>query len=303
MDTPSPSPAPGKKSPPVHKPPPEEKHAPTLEPVKKPPVATVVALEPVTTVTVPPVVTTTTGTTPAPLTAGPPPAPLPTPKMSGATITALVLGALIFLAAGVIATLAGVKSFDTIEKPLAASLEKGGQDPISAMLEKAPSADNGHLILYHRILEAQVYHRALADRHAVLLASMALSFGLMALGYGLFVQGIEGAVTLNASRGGDTAPDGLRLAFSTQTPGAFCFLLGAILCVVNATRSFEIKLSDLKFTAPGGAAATAPSQPSPPPTAEDAGPPERASKDLVKALNTLGRKKGKDATTTPEPAK
>ena len=192
---------------------------------------------------------TVSDTQPPPAPTQPPPAPTqppPAPTQPGTSkfaVCSLVAGLAIFVACGFLAYHAGKASFALIQRPLV-DPQNPASVPVTTILENASGVSGAGLVIYNRVLEAAVYHPALAGKYAIVLCTLALSFGLLALGYGLFVLGVEGTVSLEAKRqANDQTGSTIGLAFSTQVPGAFCFLLGAILAIVAVSRSATLQLS------------------------------------------------------------
>jgi hypothetical protein len=90
-----------------------------------------------------------------------------------------------------------------------------------------------------RLLEVQFYQNIVTSRQLVVIIGMSTGFGMMAIGFALFVLGIESAYSLS----GETGPSA-KLALSSSSPGLVCFLLSTIIIVMAMTRSMEASLGE-----------------------------------------------------------
>lgn len=78
---------------------------------------------------------------------------------------------------------------------------------------------------------------AVTSRQLLLVIGMSTGFGMMAIGFALFVLGIDSVYNVNAGTGPSAT-----LSLSASSPGLLCFVLAAIIMIVAMTRSMTIEV-------------------------------------------------------------
>jgi hypothetical protein len=124
-----------------------------------------------------------------------------------------------------------------IGRPLLA-LHDGQPSAIAEALKQAPLAHPNAMFLLHRVVEAELYHRLIANKQMLLTVGMAMSFGMMAVGFALFVLGVQSAYSISGSAGPST-----QAAITAASPGLLCFLLAAAIAIIALTRETNVGLS------------------------------------------------------------
>lgn len=102
------------------------------------------------------------------------------------------------------------------------------------VLQQALTANWEKLVFLDRVIENDVNHRNIANKQTTVMASMAISFALIALGFSLFVMGIEAAYEISV-----TSPT-YSLVLQACSPGLLCFLLAAAVVCVGLTRKADV---------------------------------------------------------------
>ena len=121
----------------------------------------------------------------------------------------------------------------------------GFQEPDIANIEKL--YDKGHAdkisdqyFLAH-LVNVQAHLKGISNRHAMGALAIASGLALFAIGFALFILGVDGAFSVQARRGPSTA-----LAVSGTAPGLLCFVAATILVGVGATRPHGLEIGDFK---------------------------------------------------------
>jgi hypothetical protein len=97
-----------------------------------------------------------------------------------------------------------------------------------------PTADANELIVLDRIVQSDVNHRNLANKQIAVTVAMAASFCLVAIGFALFVMGVEAAYAISGS-----SPTG-GLVIQATSPGLLCFILAAVVVCFALARHSEV---------------------------------------------------------------
>ena len=115
-----------------------------------------------------------------------------------------------------------------------------------AATHAAPVSAAEALPLAVRLHEANVdaVWRAATYQHAVTTVGLAFSFGLLAVGFALFVMGIESAFSVK----GEYQELGT-LALKATSPGVLCFILAALLIAITLLRPHALSVPDLVLPA------------------------------------------------------
>jgi hypothetical protein len=108
---------------------------------------------------------------------------------------------------------------------------------------QAPTATWEKLIFLDRIVENDLNHRNVANKQTAVIVAMASSFSLVAIGFALFVMGVEAAYTISG-----TSPTTGNLVIQATSPGLACFVLAAIVTCVAITRQTEVSFSPMELS-------------------------------------------------------
>lgn len=109
------------------------------------------------------------------------------------------------------------------------------------VLNQARTATWEKLIFLDRIVEYDVNHRNIANKQTIVIVAMAASFSFVAIGFALFVMGVEAAYTISGNSPKES------LVIQATSPGLVCFLLAAIVVCVAITRRTEVLFSPVEF--------------------------------------------------------
>ena len=136
-------------------------------------------------------------------------------------------------------------SQSSLREPIT-GMDRAQGESITPLLERGKDAKENEYFLLHRALAAIVYHRLMVDRQTVVIVSMSLAFGLMAVGFCLYVLGVESASAFQGQQGGgdidkDTA---FKVALTAQSPGVICFFLATVLAIFGITRPAQMSLGE-----------------------------------------------------------
>jgi hypothetical protein len=108
-------------------------------------------------------------------------------------------------------------------------------------LDLAATADRDKLAFLNRVVENDVNHRNVANKHTTVIVAMAASFSLVALGFALFVMGVDAAYNISSEN-----PTG-RIVIEATSPGLVCFILAALVICFAITRRTEVKFAPMVF--------------------------------------------------------
>jgi len=109
-------------------------------------------------------------------------------------------------------------------------------------LKQAATADANKLLFLNKVIENDVNHRNIANKQTAVIVAMAASFSLIAIGFALFVMGVEAAYTISGKNA--TAS----LVVGASSPGLLCFLLAAVVIGVAITRQTSVTFAPLDLT-------------------------------------------------------
>lgn len=90
-----------------------------------------------------------------------------------------------------------------------------------------------------RMLEIKFYEEVVKGRQLVLIVGMSTGFGMMAIGFALFVLGITSGYGITGETGSS-----VNLALTSSSPGLLCFLLSTAIMIVAMTRPMSANLED-----------------------------------------------------------
>ena len=108
----------------------------------------------------------------------------------------------------------------------------------SMAIKLAPDANADKLVFLDRLIESDVDHRTVANKQTVVIVALAASFSLIAIGFALFVMGVEAAYTISGSN-----PTG-RLVIQASSPGLVCFILATLTICFAITQRSDVRFSD-----------------------------------------------------------
>lgn len=171
----------------------------------------------------------------------PPAAPSAVDVLSHSMPHRLVVGGLlVFFLNMLLARAIAIHSNQSINRPYYDSTPSSFSAAAEA-LRQAPDASPNTMFLLHRIIEAELHHGLVANKQTLLVVGMAVCFGLMSIGFALYIMGIKGAFSFSVSSGGNASPTPALTLVGTA-PGLLCFLLAAVVAVVALTRTFQAHL-------------------------------------------------------------
>jgi hypothetical protein len=110
----------------------------------------------------------------------------------------------------------------------------------SEALKLTAAADPDKLIILDRIVQSDVNHRNITNKQTAVMVAMGASFCLIAIGFALFVMGVEAAYAIS----GDSPTTG-RLVIQATSPGLLCFILAAVVVCFALTRHSEVTFPPL----------------------------------------------------------
>ena len=117
-----------------------------------------------------------------------------------------------------------------IQRPLATDTE-GGSATVRG-LKLISDANANVIITVNHLIDAQVLYKVALNKHNMIIVAMATSFGLVAVGFALFVMGIEGAFEFQSNAG-----EVGRVILKATSPGLLCFLLAAAIMFYALNRA------------------------------------------------------------------
>lgn len=175
----------------------------------------------------------------------------PTPAKSGveqhkafgdqsATVLATI-GILIFALNMFAAWLMAYSSWEFVAQSLNATEESAVGKAIRAVGRS--NVDPNVAAFMVRIVESDVHLKSIANKQTIMMVAVAAGFGLLALGFSLFVMGMRGAMHL---AGGNEQLGQVMLR--STSPGLVCFLLGAALIAFALSREATISFGPIPFT-------------------------------------------------------
>jgi hypothetical protein len=102
-------------------------------------------------------------------------------------------------------------------------------------------ATSDQLIVLNKLVEADVNHRLIANKQALIIAAMAASFSLVAVGFALFVMGVEAAYTISGKN-----PTG-SIVFQASSPGLICFLFAALIICFSVGQRMSVDFGNIRL--------------------------------------------------------
>jgi hypothetical protein len=118
----------------------------------------------------------------------------------------------------------------------------GASSATSEALKLAAAANPDRLIFLDRIVENDVNHRNIANKQTIVIVAMAASFSLVAIGFALFVMGVEAAYTISGNS--PTAS----LVIQASSPGLACFILAVVVICFAITRQTEVTYTPIELS-------------------------------------------------------
>jgi hypothetical protein len=119
-------------------------------------------------------------------------------------------------------------------------VSKGGLTATSQALEMVSNSSPEKIGFLDRIVQADVNHRLIANKQTIVIVALASSFSLMAIGFALFVMGIEAAYSIEGKN-----PTG-SLVISASSPGLVCFLLAALVICFSLSQKSNVKFDPIE---------------------------------------------------------
>lgn len=159
-------------------------------------------------------------------------------KISVTSRLLLVIGVLIFAINMFFAWWVVFESNEFIRQGLVGT--GGNKQVMDFVLENLNQANANEIILKTRAIETEVHLKAIANRQTMAVVAMAAGFGLLAIGFALFVMGIESAFQLSGSAGEIGG-----VVLKASSPGLLCFILAAIIFVVASQTKHEMSFGSL----------------------------------------------------------
>jgi len=150
----------------------------------------------------------------------------PPPKRSWWARGLVLLGAAIFVLNMMYTWNLVKESNKLIQEPLATD-----KSATVRALKHVSEANANMIITINHIVDAQLLYKVALNKHNMVIVAMATAFGLIAVGFSLFVMGIEGAFEFK----GDAGQVG-RVILKATSPGLLCFLLAAAIMIYALTR-------------------------------------------------------------------
>ncbi len=133
-----------------------------------------------------------------------------------------VFGILIFLGNMAISWWLAIRANTFVSEPLVS--DAGRDKTIAEAIKLVHGGDGNVHIFAQQLIGLDTTLRAISNRHVILIVAMASAFSFVAIGFALFVMGIESAFTLSA---GDEKHGSVILKASA--PGLACFLFATII--------------------------------------------------------------------------
>ena len=109
------------------------------------------------------------------------------------------------------------------------------------LFETSSFIDSNRIILLNRLIEAEVHHKGIANKQVITVVAMAAGFGLLSVGFALFVMGIESAFQVSGSAG-----EVGEVVLKASSPGLMCFLLAGTIIVLATSQEHKVHFG--KFT-------------------------------------------------------
>jgi hypothetical protein len=127
------------------------------------------------------------------------------------------------------------------------SLEDGNSPAqIVQCAEHLDGREANSIALVQRMIEANVYLKGITNRQSIITVAIGMAFGLMAIGCGLFVLGIQGGFEAEAR-----TPQNGSLVLKSSAPGILCFVLGTLIILVGLSRPEQIAFKDSELEKTG----------------------------------------------------
>jgi hypothetical protein len=108
-------------------------------------------------------------------------------------------------------------------------------------LDLAGDSSGEKLIFLDRIVQNDLNHRNIANKQIAVIVAMAASFSLIAIGFALFVMGVEAAYTISGKSLTGS------LVIGATSLGLVCFLLAAIVIGIAITRRTEVTFAPMEL--------------------------------------------------------
>ena len=118
-------------------------------------------------------------------------------------------------------------------------------------MEMIDGANPNTCVFLNRAMESEVHLKYISNMQAIMIVGMACGFGLIAVGFSLFVMGIQGAYEFRAGTGDDGT-----VILKATSPGHLCFLLAAVLILFALSRDASVKFNKFKVFDQSGSQAT-----------------------------------------------
>jgi hypothetical protein len=112
----------------------------------------------------------------------------------------------------------------------------------SRALSMITDAKPNQLMIINQLIEADINHRLITNKQAIVIVSMAASFSLVAIGFALFVMGVEAAYTISGNN-----PTG-SIVIQASSPGLACFLFAAVIICFSVTQKSSVKFANIQLS-------------------------------------------------------
>lgn len=163
-----------------------------------------------------------------------------------------ILGIVIFLANMTIAWALTIRANTLISQPLVS--DGGGDQTVVKALSLLPKADANTHIFAQQLIGLDATLRTISNRHILMVIAMASAFSLIAVGFSLFVMGIESAFTISSGKENTGT-----VAMKATAPGLACFLFATLIVVTSVMRQTDIHTANIAaFESDGSAANLSP---------------------------------------------
>jgi hypothetical protein len=147
-----------------------------------------------------------------------------------------IIGVSIFILNMALAWIVAHESNDYIMQPLIS--EKNRDSASAKAMDMVIGADANTHVFLNRLVEADVHHREVSNMQSAVIVTMAFAFGLTAVGFALFVMGIDKAFQFE----GEADKIG-RVVVRSTAPGVLCFALAAVIMLAAVTRSTPVRFT------------------------------------------------------------
>lgn len=120
-----------------------------------------------------------------------------------------------------------------------------GETDRNAVIEVSSGlqGSNDSAVLRAHAIQVLVNLKMITNKHAVVVVAIAGAFSLLAIGFVLFVIGIDGAFTLQAESPGSNG----RLLLTGSAPGLACFFLSFLVLVIGIFHRSQLTVGEVRF--------------------------------------------------------